>query len=201
MLKKEDILKVLKKYGFYSLNRAPYLYQNEGQLGVYFVWPNKQYGHLERVSYFEDEASVEEAIFKYWWFINHKDQYPITVEFDDYEIVHPNIIYKYKNCVLTVEEMKTFSEFLETYVDPKEELIRKQLSRTVTILLSLLPWLAFPYLILSWHPARWLLSVHPLFFSPLLSATRSSVHQGISSPSLPLGTITDPFTSISMYLL
>lgn len=138
MLKKEDILKVLKKYGFYSLNRAPYLYQNEGQLGVYFVWPNKQYGHLERVSYFEDEASVEEAIFKYWWFINHKDQYPITVEFDDYEIVHPNIIYKYKNCVLTVEEMKTFSEFLETYVDPKEELIRKQLSRTVTILLSLL---------------------------------------------------------------
>ncbi len=138
MLKKEDILKVLKKYGFYSLNRAPYLYQSDGRLGVYFVWPNKQYGHLERVSYFEDEASVEEAIFKYWWFTNNKDQYCITVEFDDYEIVNPTIIYKYKNCILTVEEMRNFSAFLEQYVDPKEELIRKQLSRSVTILLSLL---------------------------------------------------------------
>ena len=138
MLKKEDILKVLKKYGFYSLNRAPYLYQSDGRLGVYFVWPNKQYGHLERVSYFEDEASVEEAIFKYWWFTNNKDQYCITVEFDDYEIVNPTIIYKYKNCILTIEEMRNFSAFLEQYVDPKEELIRKQLSRSVTILLSLL---------------------------------------------------------------
>lgn len=138
MLKKEDILKVLKKYGFYSLNRAPYLYQNEGHLGVYFVWPNKQYGHLERVSYFEDEASIEEAIFKYWWFTNNKDQYSLSVEFDNYETINPNVVYKYKNCILTVEEMKNFSTFLEQYVDPKEELMRKQLSRTVTILLSLL---------------------------------------------------------------
>lgn len=43
-----------------------------------------------------------------------------------------------KNCILTVEEMRNFSAFLEQYVDPKEELIRKQLSRSVTILLSLL---------------------------------------------------------------
>ncbi len=138
MLKKEDILKVLKKYGFYSLNRAPYLYENEGRLGVYFVWPNKQYGHLERVSYFDDEISVEEAIFKYWWFISNKDHYQLSIEFDNYEVLDPVIIYKYKNRVLTLEEMKNFSAFLESYVDPKEDLIKKQLSRTVSILFSIL---------------------------------------------------------------
>lgn len=138
MLKREDILKILKKYGFYSLNRAPYLYQDKEHLGIYFIWPNKQYGNLERVIFFHDEESVEEELFKYWWFLENKEKYNIEIEFDNYEILAPKIIYKYKNSVISKKEMQNFDLFLESYVDPKEEITRKQLVRSADILISIL---------------------------------------------------------------
>lgn len=138
MLNKEDILKILKKYGFYSLNRAPYIYEDNEHIGVYFIWPNKQYGNLERVFYFKDEKTLEEEVFKYWWFINNKEKYPLEVLFDNYEIVNPNVIYKYKNCIIDIKEIRNFKEFLDSYVDPKEELIKSQLMRTIDIITNIL---------------------------------------------------------------
>lgn len=138
MLKKEQVLDTLKKYGFYSLNRVPYLYQNKEKIGVYFVWPNKHYGSLERVIYFEDDQKLEEEIYKYWWFMDNKEKAPIDVEFDNYEVVNPQIIYRHKGSILTSEMMKHFSENKNNFVDPREQLKRKQLTRTANILISIL---------------------------------------------------------------
>lgn len=137
MLKKEQILKVLKKYGFYSLNRAPYLYQNKEELGVYFVWPNSNFGNLERVLFFYDEETLDEEVYKYWWFLNNKNNVNVIVEFDDYEKLNPKINYKLNNKILTATMMKHFSD-IENTENESDIIKKKQLIRTANILILIL---------------------------------------------------------------
>lgn len=138
MLKKEQILVVLKKYGFYSLNRAPYLYQTKEEIGVYFIWPNKHYGNLERVLLFDNVEELEEEVFKYWWYFSNKEKVALEVEFDNYEVLSPHVIYKYKGTILTSELMKKFDDCKKSFAEPKEILKRKQLTRTANILILIL---------------------------------------------------------------
>ncbi len=138
MLKNEQILKILKKYGFYSLNRAPYLYCKEDKWGVCFSWPNLHYGNLERVLFFNDELALEEEVFKYWWYLNNKNKYSIVVEFDDYEILNPKVFYRYKNAILTMDLMKNFEKEKGLIVDEGVLLKKKQFFRTAEILISIL---------------------------------------------------------------
>lgn len=136
-MKKEQILKVLKKYGFYSLNRAPYLYEKNGEVGVYFVWPNIHYGILERVLFFTDEQSLEEEVYKYWWFLNNKKKLAIEVLFDNYESLSPQITYRYKNTILTIDQMKDFDQ-KNMIIDHDAIVKKKQLLRTANILIMIL---------------------------------------------------------------
>lgn len=138
MLKKEQILKVLKKYGFYSLNRAPYIYQNEDGFGVYFVWPNLHYGNLERVLFFDMEEDLEEEVFKYYWFLTNKNKIDIEVVFDDYETLSPKVTYKYMNTALSSSIMKSFFEKENGFVSEKDLIKKKQLQRTAQILIAIL---------------------------------------------------------------
>jgi len=138
MLKKEQILKVLKKYGFYSLNRAPYIYQNKSELGVYFVWPNIHYGNLERVLFFETEEELEDEVFKYYWFLSNKNKLELEVEFDNYEVLSPKVSYKYMNTVLSKEVMKSFFDNKNSFISEKDAVKKKQLQRTAQILIAIL---------------------------------------------------------------
>lgn len=138
MLQKEQVLSILKKYGYYSLNRAPFLYQNQENIGIYFVWPNKHYGNLERVLYFKKEEEVEEEVFKYWWYQNNKEKYSLTVVFDNYEVCNPIVNYYYKGTSLTIEMMKNFNEEGTNLKDPKDTIKKRQLLRTSTILILVL---------------------------------------------------------------
>lgn len=136
MLKKEQILKVLKKYGFYSLNRAPYLYQNKDEIGVYFIWPNVHYGNLERVLFFNDEETLDEEVYKYWWFLNNKNKIDIIVEFDNYKEINPKVFYKVDGILLTASMMKNYGK--EKLVDEATIIKKKQLMRTANILIIIL---------------------------------------------------------------
>ncbi len=138
MLKKEQILKILKKYGFYSLNRAPYLYKDKDNWGIYFIWPNALYGQLERVLLFSDIEVLEDEVYRYWWFLNHKNIPEVVVEFDDYEKLDPKVIYKFKNNILSTEDMKHFDKNSKQFEDEDIILKKKQLLRTVSILISIL---------------------------------------------------------------
>ena len=140
MLQKEQILSVLKKYGYYSLNRAPYLYQEEQteKLGIYFVWPNKHYGNLERALFFETVEEVEEEVYKYWWFQTNKEKYNLYVEFDSYETLHPCVSYIYKGTTLTIDIIREFREDHPAFINPKETIKKRQLLRTASILILIL---------------------------------------------------------------
>lgn len=137
-MKKEEILKVLKKYGFYSLNRAPYLYENNDRCGVYFIFPSKHYGNLERVLFFDDEESLEDEIYKYWWFLNHKNELDIEVLFDNYEVLSPKVTYYFKNAELSSFIMKNFATEEKNMIDDETIHKKKQLLRTANILIQLL---------------------------------------------------------------
>ena len=138
MLEKMQILGVLKKYGYYAINRAPFLYQSEENIGIYFVWPHKHYGNLERVILLNTLEETEEVVYQYWWFMNNKDKYPIMVEFDDYEIKTPKVSYVYKGNTLTVDAMKSFGSDEVLVREPKDTLKKRELLRTATILILVL---------------------------------------------------------------
>lgn len=136
MISKKQILNVLKKYGYYSLNRAPYLYENENTLGVYFVWPHKHFGNLERVLFFSDLKELEEEVFKYWWFKENKNKYNLNIELDNYEILSPKVIYKYNDVILTEKLMKDFNNLVLDA--PKNKRNIEILKRTARILIQIL---------------------------------------------------------------
>lgn len=138
MISKEQILNILKNYGYYSLNRAPFLYQDKDNIGIYFVWPHKHFGNLERIIFFTSLEEVEEEVYKYWWFMNNKDKYSITVVFDDYEIKSPKVSYVYKNSCLTKEDMRSFETESTMIKEPSDTLKKRQLLRTATILILVL---------------------------------------------------------------
>ncbi len=138
MLDKESVLNVLKKYGYNSLNRAPFLYQDKKKIGIYFVWPHKHFGSLERVLFFNTIEEVEEEVYKYWWFSNNKNKYPIFVEFDDYETLSPKVTYTYKGNPLSMEGIKNLQENASYFKDPKDTIKKQELLRTATILILVL---------------------------------------------------------------
>lgn len=138
MLEKTQILSILKKYGYYAINRAPYLYQDNEKIGLYFVWPHKHYGNLERVVLLNTLEETEEVVYQYWWFMNNKDKYPIMVEFDDYETKTPKVSYIYKENVLTMDAMKSFGSDEVLVKEPKDTLKKRELLRTATILILVL---------------------------------------------------------------
>ncbi len=138
MIDQEKILGILKKYGYYALNRAPFLYQKEDKIGIYFVWPHKHYGNLERIFLFDTIEEVEEEVYKYWWFMKHKEKYPIYVEFDNYETKTPEVNYSYKGTILSIDAMKNFEEEKASKLEPKDTLKKRQLLRTATILILVL---------------------------------------------------------------
>ncbi len=109
MITKTQIIKKLKKYGFYSLNRAPYIYDNGEKLGLYFTFSHPLFGNLERVIYFNTEEELEKTIFEYWWFKENKTKYNLEIEFDDYETLTPHVTYKYNNILLDMDKMKSFN--------------------------------------------------------------------------------------------
>ncbi len=137
MLKKDTILKVFKKYGFYSLNRAPYLYQNEEDTGVYFLWPTKHFGNLERVLFFDDEEQLEEEIYKYWWFLKYKNNYEIDIVLDNYEKLSPKVTYEMNGKPITKEMMKSLTLPLDKEKE-EEQIKKKQLIRTASLLIAIL---------------------------------------------------------------
>ena len=83
MITEEQIFNVLKKYGYYSLNRAPFVYRDKENLGIVFSWPNKHYGNLDRVIYIKTLEEAESEVYKYWWYMNNKDSANIDVLFDN----------------------------------------------------------------------------------------------------------------------
>ena len=138
MLELEHILKVLKKYGFYSLNRAPFIYQNDNKCGVYFVWPTLHYGNLERVLFFDTLEALEEEVFKYYWFMNNKNNYDLEVVFDNYETLSPQVTYKYNGIDLTISSMKNFMSEQSLMINDRERVKIAQLKRPADILLMIL---------------------------------------------------------------
>ncbi len=137
MKQKEEVLKILKKYGFYSVNRAPYIYCNKNKIGVYFTWQNKHYGTINRVLFFDTEELLEEEVFKYWWYLTNKNKLEIDVELNEYESISPKITYIYENMPLSIEDMKKLSNKKDITVNKEEEILCKELSRTCNILINI----------------------------------------------------------------
>lgn len=134
MLGKSEILNILKKYGYYASSRGPFLYQENNQFGICFVWYHKHYGSLERVLFFDSLEAAELEVFRYWWFTNHREEL-VTVEFDDYETKSPKVSYYYQDRPLTVKQMKNFQDEKNNALEEVEATKRRQLLRTATILI------------------------------------------------------------------
>ena len=66
MITKEQILKILKKYGFDSLHKEPFLYENKNQIGIFYTVKDSLYGYLNRIYLPKTLEEAEEFIKKYY---------------------------------------------------------------------------------------------------------------------------------------
>ena len=110
-LEYDDVLDLLKKYGYSSASSHPYIYQNGDDLGICYSYRDAEYGTLERIKLFEDKESVEEFLKQMQWLEKNGPMYHVRMSLDNYETVYPRILFLRKERLMVPGEM----DDIETY--------------------------------------------------------------------------------------
>ena len=67
-VEKEVLQKILYKYGFYSLNKEPFLYVKNNEIGISFSFKDPFYGELTRIFLPKSIEEAEDFLAKYSWY-------------------------------------------------------------------------------------------------------------------------------------
>ncbi len=118
MLSKEDLLKLLNKFGYDSLTKEPFLYEKNLQTGFYYTFKDPIYGYLNRVYLPKNLDEATEFLNNYYNY--KKNDYTITL--DNYSIFNPK---------------PTFREPIKKE-NLKKDLIKPKEKRTALLLIEIL---------------------------------------------------------------
>ena len=98
-------LKLLKKYGFNSVNDSPYLSIINNKFGLSIKYNDRCFGWVERTTLFNDEKEFEQFLKCYRKYLNYGKGIGINIRLDDYQIMFPNILFVKDEKIVLVEEM------------------------------------------------------------------------------------------------
>lgn len=139
MVSRDEIIAILSKYGMDSKYQTPYLYEEEGRVGILYSFSHVFYGLLERVKWFETIQEADDFIYQLWWYRKYQTEFAVTVSFSDYEILTPEVSYQMENKNLTVADMKSLLVDPEELPREKKKLkLYQRLVRTARILVSVI---------------------------------------------------------------
>ena len=112
MLNFKDAQKVMKYYGYSAKSVEPILIEKNNKVGIFGTFKTI-YGHLSRYIIFNEQEELEcflKNYIKYQELIDNEETY---VEFDNYEILSPDIKFKFPEKIETItidEEVQTLEE-------------------------------------------------------------------------------------------
>jgi hypothetical protein len=139
MISKDEIIKILSKYGMDSKYHAPYLYEENGRFGLIYSFTHPFYGFLERVKWFLSSLEAEEFIYQFWWYQKYHDQFAVQIQLDNFEKKDPNVQFIFHDKVLSASLMKKM--LIDPNEMPKEEKkqrIYQRLLRTCRLLIAII---------------------------------------------------------------
>ena len=105
MITIESALKILKKYGYKSVDSQPYLYKNNKEIGINYSYIDDKYGITDRVISFRNDIDLEMFLKKYQWYKLNNKKYDVKLKLNNYEISSPEVLYIRDNHVMTDDEM------------------------------------------------------------------------------------------------
>ena len=114
MITIESALKVLKKYGYKSLDSQPYLYKNNKEIGINYSYIDSKYGITDRVISFRNDIDLDMFLKKYQWYKLNNKKYDVTLKLNNYEVSSPEVLYIRDNHVMTDDEMFNIDSYDKT---------------------------------------------------------------------------------------
>ena len=72
-------------YGFYSLNKEPFLYEKETELGIAYTFKDDFFGELTRIYVPKNEEEATDFLAKYSWYKKYGQKYQIEIKLSDYK--------------------------------------------------------------------------------------------------------------------
>ena len=138
-VEKETLKKILYKYGFHSLNKEPFLYVKNEEIGISFSFKDPFYGELNRVFFPKNIEAAEDFLAKYSWYKKNGQKYQVNIKLSDYKKEDPDIVFEKDNKVYSLEELKKIpEEKIEILTVPKEDKYIKKLKRSLLLLLEII---------------------------------------------------------------
>ncbi len=136
-MKKEELLKLLNKYGFYSFRKEPFIYEGKDGIGFSYSFKDPFYGQLTRLFLPKSLAEAEDFLAKYYWYKKYSDTYSVFLVLDDYRCVAPGVHMEYHGKDMSLADLN------QLLVEPKEKNEKdkaylRKVRRTLLLLLEVL---------------------------------------------------------------
>jgi len=138
---KEELQKLLNKYGFQSLKKEPFLYVKGEEKGFLYSYKDSYYGTLTRIYLPKSKEKAEEFLGSFSWYKKNGLKNQIEIVLDNYETPNPIITYQREGKIFTLEELKKIepiSKKTKNIENEKEQNFIKKLKRTIYILLEII---------------------------------------------------------------
>ena len=125
MLTKNECLQILKSYNINSEKYEPTIYEGKNEIGICMDIKDSLFGYLTRIFIYNNKEDLNNFLKSFFWYKNNRQKYNITLSLDNYETKKPNIIYRYKNQSLTLDDMLHMEDFLKAEENDKKEKTEK----------------------------------------------------------------------------
>ena len=138
-VEKEVLQKILYKYGFYSLNKEPFLYVKNNEIGISFSFKDPFYGELTRIFLPKSIEEAKDFLTKYNKKKKNGQKYQVHIKLSDYKKENPEIVFEKNNQPYSLEELKRIpEEKVEIMSLQKEDKYIRKLKRCLLQLLEII---------------------------------------------------------------
>lgn len=121
MLTKNNILDILKTYNINSQAYEPTIYENANEIGICLDFKDSTFGYLTRLFTFTEKKDLNNFLTSYFWYKKNKKKYHIKLCLDKYNNKKPNIIYKYQDKTLSLDDMLNIDKLINNESKEKKE--------------------------------------------------------------------------------
>lgn len=128
MIEYNAALQLMKKYGYSSTTRPPYLYRSLQYMGVYYRYYDRDYGILERIKIFDSSEAMENFLSRLRFLEDNGVKNQVRMILDNYEIANPKNIFLHQDKTMEKGEMFQLSSYEQKR---KEEDLLDQVSKLI----------------------------------------------------------------------
>lgn len=102
---------LMKKYGYKSKTTYPYVYKDEENIGICFLFEDSKGNEKEKITLFNSEEEMDLFLKKYVWYKENGKEYNVTMKLDKPRAQYPKVIYLRDGIVMEDDEMFNIDKY------------------------------------------------------------------------------------------